>query len=63
MDSSTRNEINSIIRELKSIQSELYTVSNGVRKIFSGISEHECSEAIESVASDCGKAINRLYHL
>lgn len=63
MDSSTRNEINSIIRELKSIQSELYTVSSGIRKNFSGISEHECAEAVESVASDCGKAINSLYHL
>ncbi len=63
MDDSTRKKINSIISELKSIQSDLYTVSSGVRKQFSGISEHECADAIESVANDCGKAINSLYHL
>ena len=63
MDAATRREINSIIGELSSIQSSLISVSNGIRRDFSGISEHECANAIESVASDCGKAVNSLYHL
>ena len=63
MDSSTRNEINSIISELKSIQSGLYNVSNDIRKNINGLNENECADAIDSVAAKCGKAITNLYHI
>lgn len=52
MDSSARNELNSIIRELNSIITELESVSRGVRYDFKNIGNESCSDCIDRVVSN-----------
>ncbi len=63
MDASTRRKINGIINELSSIKSELNNISSGIVRDCHGVGEYDCSNAIDEVASDCGSAISKLYHL
>lgn len=50
MDSYSQNEIYEIKRELKSIINELYDISHGVRKDFSGIGNDVCANRIANIA-------------
>lgn len=63
MDAATRRKIGNIIGSLSSVQSDLITLSNQIRQNCKGIGENDCANAIEEVASDCGKAKSYLYHL
>ena len=50
MDSFSQNEIYEIKQELKSIINELYDISNGVRRDFSGIGNDICANRISGTA-------------
>ena len=52
MDSSTRSELNSIIRELNSIITELEDISRGVRYDFKNIGSEKCANCIDNVLSN-----------
>lgn len=49
MDTSAKNELAAIKKELNSIISELESISNGVRKSFSGIGNDRCADCIDKV--------------
>ncbi len=49
MDSSARNELDSIIRELNSIIAELEDISYGVRYGFKNIGNDKCADCIDKV--------------
>lgn len=51
MDQSARNELNSIKWELRSIIKELESISDGVRKDFSGIGNEQCANCIDRVVN------------
>lgn len=50
MDSYSQNEIYEIKQELKNIVNELYDISNGIRKDFSGIGNDVCANRISNIA-------------
>lgn len=50
MDSFSQNEIYEIKQEFKSIINELYDISNGVRRDFSGIGNDVCANRISNTA-------------
>lgn len=52
MDSSARNELNSIIREFNSIISELESISYGVRNDFKNIGNDKCADCIDRVVDN-----------
>jgi len=47
MDSATKNELNSIASELKSIINELASIASGVKVDFKNIGNDRCAQAIE----------------
>lgn len=52
MDSGARSELDSIIRELGSIISELEDISCGVRYDFKNIGSEKCANCIDNVVSN-----------
>lgn len=63
MDSSARNELNSIIRELNSIISELEDISRGVRYDFKNIGSEKCADCIDRVLNKYYTARQRLNNM
>ena len=52
MDSGVRSELNSIIRELNAIITELEDISYGVRHNFKNIGNEKCADCIDKVLSN-----------
>jgi len=63
MDSSARNELNSIIQELSSIIKELEEISQGVRYDFKNIGSEKCADCIDRVLSKYYTAKQKLNNI
>lgn len=63
MDSASRNELESIKRELNSIIGELDSISSGVRRDFRGIGNDTCANCIDRHISSLRSAKWSLDHL
>lgn len=63
MDSSTRSELNSIIRELNSIITELEDISHDVRYDFKNIGNDKCADCIDKVLSNYYSVRRKLNNL
>ena len=63
MDASTKAELESIKRELRSIINELDEISRGVKKDFVGIGNERCAACISQVAEKYREASRKINNI
>lgn len=63
MTAKGRRELEHIKNELRSIILELDSISDGIRRDFSGIGNDQCANSIDKVISQCRRAQTKLNNL